>query len=59
MERSRGLNQLARELILWCINPQIYLTAVHFVGVDNVKADCLSYHIVENPCRIDHSTSGL
>ncbi len=51
--RSRRLNQLARDLTLWCMARWFSLVAVQLAGVDIVQADRLSHHRVENPRRID------
>lgn len=37
--KSISLNNLARELWLWCISRDLNLTVVHIPGISNVKAD--------------------
>ena len=40
--RSKSLNNLAKELWLWCTAKCIYISAVHVSGVENFSADMLS-----------------
>ncbi len=47
--RSRTLEWLVREIILWCQTSNISLTAVHISDCDNVQAHHHSRHRVEHP----------
>ena len=40
--KSSELDELAREIWLWCIDRHIHLSAAHIAGVENVEADKLS-----------------
>ena len=39
--KAQSLNQLAREITLWCLDRLITIRAVHLSGADKVKADTL------------------
>ena len=41
-------NELTKELILWCKTRDIWLSAAHIAGKDNVEADALSRKIKSN-----------
>ena len=45
---SLECNKQAKELILWCKNKNIWLTACHIAGKDNTEADFLSRKINDN-----------
>lgn len=36
---KENLNDLTREILLWCINRDIWLTAAHLPGSENCEAD--------------------
>ncbi|CAG2198200.1 unnamed protein product [Mytilus edulis] len=42
--RKEELNNLAKEIWLWCIHRQIWLSVFHIPGKLNIKADALSRH---------------
>ena len=40
--RSRSCNKVAKEIWLWCLDREIWISATHLPGVENVIADRLS-----------------
>ncbi len=53
--RSQSLNQLAREITLWCLDRSITIQAVHLSGADNVEADTLSRRPSSRQVKLDSS----
>jgi len=41
-----NLSELTREIILWCKNRDIWLTAAHLPGSQNTEADYGSRHVM-------------
>lgn len=41
------MNSIAKEIWEWAIQRNIHLTAVHIPGIENVKADFLSRHFLD------------
>jgi hypothetical protein len=44
---SKRMNSIAKEIWDWAIQRNIHLTAVHIPGLENVKADFLSRHFLD------------
>lgn len=47
------LNDLARELWLWCIDRDIWLSAEHVQGATNITADSLSRKNIDMEWKLD------